>query len=503
MATAKTKSTIEESFAHFCTLLKEIAPSAQRADAFRILEEYQKAYANERKKLVELLHESTDRIEELTTELQGRGTPVSGEKVAAGLHNAVSEARHFLSKSEVDEIRQQLEEALESLTNPDETQTERVAIIEKAAEFFVHTSQEMYALYCAQADGKTGRGYQRNDQAGTICHQQSGSPHLVRMELTEAERAAGLALDYLEALARSQDADAVLATSYILGVLAPPPHLPARPYAGGWIDFDDVLKKIGWIPRDTKDRRRMHDKIWNFVKFGERANIVGKRTGKYQMDGQEVNTSIQAAAWRVMKTENPQAPGSLNLFATLETPIRAEIVISRELTALITNPNVAQYFQCGEVLGGIPNGKPGGAWARVIGLALLSFWRRKPREHRAGTLKPTRRELLNHLAAKIAPYDEILESPNPSRAIDYWCDALQILADEQFIERSGEAAITAKEIKSALPRKNWQKLWLDQTVSIEPGAKTKPVFEKVLTALPALKARDLKKKPRAKKRPKA
>jgi len=373
--------------------------------------------------------------------------------------------------------------------------------IETAIEFSFHTSQEFNALSLAQCDGKTFTSYTMNEQAGAIIHERDGSPHRIRMELTDDERAAGLALGYLESLARAQDADAVLATAYILGVLAPPPHLPAR-VALGWINFDDVLSKIGWIPRNTKDRRELHAKIWNFVKFGERAQIIGKRTGAKYKDAEdnEIDTTIHGAAWRVMKTETPDPPA---LYAALETPVCAEIVVSKELTALISNPKTAQYFQCGEVLGAIPGGKPAGAWARVIGLALLSFWRRKPREYSAGILKPTRRELLSHYAAKIAPYDEILASDKPGRAIDYWCGALQILADEGFIERTGEAAITPKEMRDGLPRQNWQDLWLDQSINIEVGAKTKPAFEKVLKPQFALKPRDLKKKPRAKKRPKS
>ncbi len=258
-------------------------------------------------------------------------------------------------------------------------------LIESVAAFSLYTSQEMDALNRAQCDGRTGNGYERNDQAGAIIYYRANSSHAIRLELTEDERAAGLALDYLETLARNQDADAVLATSYILGVLAPPPHLPPRPYAGGWIDFNDTLKKIGWIPRNTKDRREMHARIWGFIKFGERAIIAGKRVGsKYEdADGNPIDTTIHGAAWRVMKTETPDPP---TLYAALETPVRAEIVVSKELTALITHPKAAQYFQCAEILGAIAGGKPAGAWARVIGAALMSFWRRKPREYSAGTL---------------------------------------------------------------------------------------------------------------------
>jgi hypothetical protein len=399
--------------------------------------------------------------------------------------------------------RERFPAAFQSWATQGESQPKPLARqIESAIEFSFHTSQEMDALSLAQCDGKTFARYLMNEQAGAIIHQRAGSFHQIRMELTEDERAAGLALDYLESLARAQDADAVLATAYILGVLAPPSPLPARALASGWIDFDDVLNKIGWTPRNTKDRRELHAKIWSFVKFGERAQIIGKRTGAAYKDaeGNPIDTTIHGAAWRVMKTETPDPP---TLYEALETPVQAQIAVSQELTALISNPKTAQYFQCGGRLGAIPGGKPAGAWARVIGLALMSFWRRKPREFAAGSLQPTRRELLSHFAAKIAPYDEILASDNPRRAIDYWHSALQILADEGFIERTGEAAITPKEMRDGLPRKNWQAGWLDQSINIEVGAKTKPAFEIVLNALPALKARDLKKKPRAKKKPKS
>ena len=140
----------------------------------------------------------------------------------------------------------------------------------------VHTSQEVDAFSRAQSSGKTFVGYIMNAQAGTLTYERPDLHHHIKLSLTEDERAAGLTLGYLENLVRSQDADAVLATQYILSVLAPPPHLPARPYAGGWIDFDDVLKKISWYPQTTKERHEMHARLWEFVKYGERAHINGK-----------------------------------------------------------------------------------------------------------------------------------------------------------------------------------------------------------------------------------
>lgn len=366
--------------------------------------------------------------------------------------------------------------------------------IDTADAFPYYTSQEMDILNRAQCDGKTYTRYFANDQAGMIAYERKGATHSIRLALTEDERAGGLTMNYLENLVRAQDADAVIATAYILGVLAPPAPLPARAAAIGWIDFNDVIKKIGWNPQTTKARREMHGRLWDFIKYGERAHIVGKRSIKYKdAEHNEIDTTIHGAAWRVMKTETPDSEPN-------GTPVSVEIAVSRELTALITHPKTTQYLPMAEVLGAIPGGQPSGAWARVIGVALMAFWRCNPRETISGTIQPTRRELLDHFTAKVNPYNEVLESNNPARVIDYWCDALQILADGGFIERTGEAAITAKQMRAALPRQNWQRQWLDQTVNIEPGAATlKPAIEERTKALPAAKARDLKKKPRAKK----
>jgi hypothetical protein len=109
-------------------------------------------------------------------------------------------------------------------------------------------------------------------------------------------------------------------------------------------------------------------KIWEFIKFAERAHIVGKRTGAKYIDteGNAIETTIHGAALARDENGNPRSTG---LFDGPGAPVCAAIVVSKELTALISNPKAAQYFQCGEVLGAIPNGKPAGAWARVIGLA--------------------------------------------------------------------------------------------------------------------------------------
>jgi hypothetical protein len=358
------------------------------------------------------------------------------------------------------------------------------------SDYLIHVSQEIDAIMRARCDGKNFAHYIQNDQARAIIYERKELAHRIQFTLTTDEADAGLSLAYLEKLIRAQDADGALAQQYIMRVLAPPSPLPPRAYAGGWIDFDDVIKKIGWEPQTTKERREMHAKIWQFVRYGARAHIIGKRTIPYKdpTTGEEINTEIHGAAWRVGNKEVPDS----SLYSAFDVPVRAEIILSKELTALITHPKTAQYLEMGEALGSIPGGKPSGAWARVIGMALMSFWRRNPRETLGGTLKPTRRELLDHYTAKVKPYDEILESKDPGRVIGYWCGALGILADQEIVTREGEAKRTAKEVRAALPRQGWQEAWLNETIDIWPGVgRMKTSVEGRAKALPTSNPRNL------------
>jgi hypothetical protein len=363
----------------------------------------------------------------------------------------------------------------------------------RSSEYPIRTSQEIDVLHRAQCAGATFTGYLKNEQAGAIFYEVEGLSHRLQFQLNE-----GNSLAYLEKLIRAQDADAAQAASYILGVLAPAHPLPSPALASGWIDFDDVIKKIGWEPRSTKERRAMHTRIWEFVQFGALAHLVGDRTTKYYAEGTEIETELHCSIWQVHDKEIPKQRAKN---APIEAPVGVKIGVSSQLAELITSKHTAQYLEGAEILGAIPGGKPSGAWARSVGMGLASFWRRNPRESISGTLQPTRRELLNHYAAKVAPYEEILKSDKPGRAIEYWHAALQILADDEYIGRAGEVTISTKAMRADLPRQNWKDIWLDQAANIEPGETMKPRINGRAEALPPLKPRDLS-KPRAKRRTK-
>lgn len=361
----------------------------------------------------------------------------------------------------------------------------------EAPDFFINTAPEMDALERAAADGKHGHNYTADEQMGTRRHQVPGSSHFVELSLSLEEQRAGLTTQALESLTSAQDADSALAFLYISHVLATPNSGIVQEFAGGKIDFDDVISKIGWDPRSSAERREMHRRIYEFITFGERAHVIGRRRGAYKdkHTGELIDTELRTPLWRVLTDETP---AQKSLFPQEEVPIRVDLVLSREWTKLLTSPRTAQYLPMGERLGAIPGNKASGAWARIIGLALGSFWRRNPRESLEGSLKPTRRELLTRYPPKTGPVEELLASKNPRLAIDYWCGALAILVEKNLLQNSGEASIPVAEMRKQIPRQGWQEAWLDERVVLMPGLDMSEAVAgraKVLPAAPVPKKR--------------
>ena len=348
----------------------------------------------------------------------------------------------------------------------------------KSQSYSILTNQEMEALNRAAADGKHGRHYANNEYPLVRVHQAPGQPH--RVQLSGADEAG---MEALEKLTGEQDADSALAMLYIVQQLAPPGAQISGP-AQGTIDFDDVIAKIGWTPRNSAHRIELQRRIWSILQFGERAVVIGTRSGAYtdKHTRKKRDTQIEASLWRIHKLERPTQGALFD-----EVPVRAEIIISGDWVEMLVSPQMAQFLPFGEVLGAIPGAKPSGAWARVIGLSLASFWRRLPRAALDGSIKPTRRELLERYPPKTGTVFEVLTGPNPRYAVEYWCGALKILVENGIVESSGEAAISYEEARQNLPRQDWAESWLDAQIEIRPGELMAPAIAGRAVALPAPK----------------
>ena len=296
-----------------------------------------------------------------------------------------------------------------------------------------------------------------------------------------------------------QDSDSAFALLYISRLMAEGQSTPEKPMNYVTVALDDIISAIGFDPRSTTQRAELRRRVWAFIKFGERAEIVGQRTGIYQdkMTGKPIETNIESAPWRIMEKEMA-AQGSL--FPDGDIPLRVELAPSNEWMRLLLNPSTAQFLPMGEILGAIAPAKPSGAWARVIGLALANLWRRKPREALAGELRPTRRELLTHYVPRTGSVEDVLNSPNPRRAVEYWAGALEILGNSGFIENSGEAVLGYDAMRAALTRQDWAKEWLDGTTDLRPGVAMTETLKQISRALPVPQPRDLKQSRRKNKK---
>lgn len=347
---------------------------------------------------------------------------------------------------------------------------------QKADDYPVYTSQEIDAISRGLANGRRGRGYTASREAGAMTYSNKMSSHIVRLSLTDDELRAGLGISYLEAIVREMDSDAVFAMFYILRQLAPPSPLVGPDVPQGWFNLDDIIEAINWAPRGTEQRRMMHGRIWQYIKFCERAVVTGQRTKKYinRSTNKEIPTFVEVPLWKTYGVEWAEQ-GTLP-FAE-EVPVRVQIQIAPQFVELLTSPVTAQYLPMGERIASIAGGKPSGAWARSIGLALMSFWRRHRSKALAFEIVPTRRELLNQYPPTSGAPEEILNSNDPLRAVEFWCGALQHLADSRVLAREGEVVTTAKAMRASLPRQGWKDKWLDEPVRLTPTQDMREAIE--------------------------
>jgi hypothetical protein len=205
---------------------------------------------------------------------------------------------------------------------------------------------------------------------------------------------------------------------------------------------------------------------------------------------------VDSPLWKIFDKQRPEQPG---LFPTLEIPLRVQIVISPDWANLLTAGATAQFLPFAELLGSIPGSQPSGAWARVIGLALMNFWRRHPAQVLAGAIQPARGELLQRYTPKLWPVEQLLASRTPKRVLEYWYGALQILAERGIIESTGEVFVTPKQHLESLPRYSWGGTWLEGKAAIHPGLLMREALEgrerALVAAQPKPRGRPRKSKP--------
>ncbi len=339
----------------------------------------------------------------------------------------------------------------------------------RAETFPLHTGQEWTAMLHSADDARRGRHLTPNAQRGTVRHQRPGAHFCAEWQLLDAERDAGHGIELLQNALAELDADDKLIWLYVSHLLAPPEPLPARAFAGDWVDLDDVARKtMGGYAKNPEEAEAWRRKVYHAIRLGARAEIIGQRSIPYKnkTTGEEIDTRLHTNPWGILSKQKPIDPP---LWPCETIPLRVELVASREWTALTTRGDTAQFLAFGEVLGAIRGNQPGGAWARSLGLAYLN-WCRVHLHNALEGRAPSRKYLLDFHATKTAPYTEVLAGSHPQRALKYWAEAEDLLREVELLE-------APKSSLKPPPGYRWQEPWLQAACGWKPGPRLRPVLE--------------------------
>jgi hypothetical protein len=241
------------------------------------------------------------------------------------------------------------------------------------------------------------------------------------------------------------------------------------------VAIDELLSAIGWRPRSTTERETMRRDIWRWLAILDAMHVIGQRKGRYRdPDTRDVLdlTSVDA----LIRITGQRMPAQL-AFDSSQPPIEVTYVAGPWLDKWRGNRQVLSYFGDVRKLAAIPGGKPSGAWAQAIGLALNQLWRERAaraqvarvgednhRTVRVGTF--TRRQLLTMFPPSPS-VEEVLGSPNPRRAQGYWNDAISLL------KTVGVVAHYQETTPLHAGRQGWAEPWLTQSLDIRPADEEK------------------------------
>ena len=361
----------------------------------------------------------------------------------------------------------------------------------KSSGYMVQTAQEWAAIGEAASMGTTGKNWKRNEQAKTIQYHRKGLHHTVQLSAA-SRNTLELTEDYLLNLVKKMNSYCVFSHLYIADVLVE--------QGGGWIDLNDVAKKIGYNPQTAKDAADCRREVYEHIIFGVNAVVIGDRSIPYKdkITGKTIDTAIYSSLWSITDEQKPTQLSLLNDPVYGAVPVAVRLVLSAQWEALLKNPNTRQVLPFGELLGSIPGKQPSGALARVIGLTLLDCWRRRSQETLRGKFYESRRDLLTTYQPTGCDPLEILNSGNPGHIIEYYYNALAVLVEKGVIAPEGDAA-PRRNRREGLLEQGWAEQWLKAVPEICPGAMFLPYLESIANNRYIEKPKDLKAIPRKKR----
>lgn len=247
--------------------------------------------------------------------------------------------------------------------------------------------------------------------------------------------------------------------------------------------LDEMIKRIGWDPRTVSERAGLRRKVWRWLLLFDSLTVHGKRPGRYRdrLTNQWLDLTSADALIKLTGTRGPTQLA----FDNSTPPVEVSWVAGPWLDRFRHDKRVLQFIGDIYKIAAIPGGRPSGAWAKSVGLALNQLWREQAKwaqfGHCGDDNRPTisfdysftRYDLLDMFRAQ--PWaGEILDSSNPHRADRYWREAIKIL------KRVGMISYCEPKNKLNIPRRRsgWQEAWFQEELDIRPKEQwIKPVLE--------------------------
>jgi hypothetical protein len=249
------------------------------------------------------------------------------------------------------------------------------------------------------------------------------------------------------------------------------------------VAVDDLLGAIGWKPRSAVERETMRHKVWRWMALFDAAQVVGQRPGKYRDPDTKQEIDLQSVD-SLIRITGQRKPAQL-AFDNSVPPLEVTYAAGPWVEKWRGNRVILSYFGDVRRLAAIPAGKPSGAWAQAVGLALHQKWRERSARAevahvgadkaltvRFGTF--TRRELLDFCLPDPS-VDDVLGGPNPRYAKDYWRDAIALLKQKGVISHYQEIGTLPDK------RQGWQDAWLDQRLDVRPTEEGKQAAAEIAT----------------------
>jgi hypothetical protein len=255
------------------------------------------------------------------------------------------------------------------------------------------------------------------------------------------------------------------------------------------VAVDDLIAAIGWKPRRREEREGMRRQVWRWLALLDASLVIGRRPGKYRDPDthQQIDlTSLDA----LIRITGQRKPAQL-AFDDSAPPLEVTYAAGPWIEQWRGKRHILTYFGDVRRLAAIPAGKPSGAWAQAIGLALNQRWRERSSyadighvgEDKTLTVRFgmfTRRELLDPFPPDPSA-DDILEGPNPRYAKAYWRDAIALLKQHGVVGHYREIGVLPDK------RQGWQRVWLDQELDIRPAADGKQAAAEIATRARAVR----------------